>query len=249
MSTTIYNGLILRNATLERGFEILRDLRPTCVTAGRHATARTAARVYALEADLATNYSELVPGKDKGFWRLNQEFQQALVKVEGEDVRDTTWDATCHVYLLPSGPDLLAFYVIEKDAGYVQALHEAGFEDYQYQNATDRPEDISETEWDDREATWDRALNGAMNIAEAGLRYTLVDWQDLNRGLRDRDLVLANLPTREARRRRAAEWLTHLETHREDESLRVNELIERLREITKARADHVLLDETLASPQ
>ena len=61
MSTKIYNGLRLRNCTLEQALAKLRSIRPACVEAGAKAIASGIATRMAFAADLAENYCPLKP--------------------------------------------------------------------------------------------------------------------------------------------------------------------------------------------
>lgn len=245
MSTKIYNGLRLRNATLEQALEKLRSVRESCVQAAKEYTARQAARKTALMLDMDMNFC-LTPYEPKSpFWTIHDAFGEAKKKVLGTGVRDTTWDSSFDISLIPSGRDILAIYYIEHDHGYVSALESLGFEDFHYQNCTDRPDDISEFEWAARQAAWRRALPGITTPADVGLTFQMVCWDDFVEGIFDRDLMASQHPTEDSRRRAVSLRLTEMEVSLNSPGLRVSELVEHVNKKEPDRRTDIILREHL----
>lgn len=211
MGTKIYNGLILRNHNLEQALAKLIPIRNTCISAGVAATAKLITHELVLQRDLACNYSDIkTKGDPNIFHGLMGEFREAKKKVLGEGVRDITWDATFDVCLMPFGGDVLVTYYLEQDLGYRQALLDAGFEDFHYQNSTDRPQGISEDDWELRSSTWNALLPGRTSPRDVGLLFQAVTWDDLYDAFFASDLREALMPAEDERRKAVSMRLTEL---------------------------------------
>ncbi|WP_213664199.1 hypothetical protein [Stutzerimonas stutzeri] len=211
MSTKIYNGLILRNHNLEQALAKLIPIRQTCISAGVAATAKLITEELVLQRDLACNYSDIkTKGDPNIFTDLMAEFRAAWKKVLGEGVRDVTWDATFDVCLMPSGGDVLVTYYLEQDLGYRQALLDAGFEDYHYQDSTERPQNISEADWELRCRTWNALLPGRTSPRDVGLLFQAVTWDDLYDAFFRSDMREALVPSEDERRKAVSTRLTEL---------------------------------------
>lgn len=211
MSTKIYNGLILRNHNLEQALAKLIPIRVACIKAGVEATAKLITEELVLQQDLACNYSYLPStSKPSAHASLMTQFREAKKKVLGEGVRDVMWDATFDVCLMPYGSDVLVTYYLEQDLGYRQALLDAGFEDFHYQNSTDRPCSISEVDWDLRGSIWTALLPRSTTPRDVGLLFQAVTWDDLYDAFFASDLRNALVPSEDERRKAVSMRLTEL---------------------------------------
>ncbi|MGE8063716.1 hypothetical protein ACQKP2_00975, partial [Pseudomonas sp. NPDC089569] len=108
------------------------------------------------------------------FCRLVGVLKHERAKTAGGE-RSVDWDFTLSVCLIPWGDDLLALHYLENNPGFLEALKGIGFEDFHYQNSTDRPDSISELDWVERSATWASALDKGVP-ASVGLTYEIVRW-------------------------------------------------------------------------
>jgi hypothetical protein len=243
MSTKIYNGLILRNSTLEQALSKLIAMRPACVEAAKTYAARMVAKKMVFAEDFALNLCSIREAAESPFWRVFNAFSEAKVDVLGKGVRNTAWDSSFEVCLIPAGADLLALYYIENDHGYTEALRAAGFEDYHYQNSTDRPDSVSEEEWRAREEAWSRALPRRVAPGQAGLAYTVVSWDDFGDALLDRKLVEGCVPADDKRRRAVAVRLTEMEVGRNHPELGIWEQVKLIEAEAPLRCESVLLAE------
>ncbi|HCF9660080.1 TPA: hypothetical protein NI776_001807 [Pseudomonas aeruginosa] len=245
MSIKIYNGLILRNASLEDALGRLKGIRAECVSIGQKFIAREVARRIALEKDLEANYCRIDKDSQSAFWAVHEEIQKAQVDVLGRGVRSVDWDATLSVCLIPSRGNVLALFYCEGALGYQEQLRAAGFDSYQYQNSTDRPDDISEEVWQERQDTWLQALPSRTRPLEVGLTCEIVSWDCLRIALYDQDLVASCAPSPEVRRREVAMRLTELGP---GEQLDLNvtgmtKVFRRLTELARLREPSVVLSE------
>lgn len=248
MSTKIHNGLILPNATLEQALAKLRAVRVKCVAAGVKAIATLIAEQMALSADLAANYCPLgKSGKERPYMKAQREFFAAREEVEGKGVRNVTWDFTFSVLVIPHGQDILAMFFVEEDLGYRQALTYAGFEDFHYQNSTDRPEGISEEAWEARRNTWDEVLPGRTAPCEVGFSYEVVTWHDLGTGFYCMDRIKACLPDDADRADMVAMFLAECEADHTPgfRDLRLVEMFIHLKREAAGRCDGVTLSTTV----
>lgn len=247
MSTKIYNGLILRNCTLEQALEKLRAIRPACVEAGAKAIASGIATRMAFAADLAENYCPLKPvSVSSPYVKAQSDFFAARAEVLGKGVRNVDWDCTLSICLIPHAGDLLALYFIEQDCGYVDSLLDIGFERYGYQNSTDRPDEMSAEEWEQRERDWDEAI-ARRAPCEVGFTYEAVTWHDLGQGFYSIDLIKESLPSANARALAVAVELTELELDYSAEArgMRISALVRHVDAQAAKRVEGIRLAESV----
>lgn len=240
MSTKIHNGLILRKATLAQGLERLKGVRTEVLPKAQAAVAKVIAKHMTYTLDMPYNICSLV-SEEKGFWAVLEAIKKARATVLGEGHRDTTWDFSFDVCLIPKGRDLLALYYIENNPGYVSALKEAGFEDYHYQNSTDRPDSITAHDWACRKRAWDKALPAATAPNQVGMTYTVISWWDIQSVVYERELVAASAPDEDARRKAVAMRLTEIEVAKNNPELGIWEMFELTQKLEPERRDSVNL--------
>ena len=222
MSTKIFNGLILRDYTLDQALPLLIKARQQFLVLMKERVSKVFARKLAFRKDLLLNFSTLDRASHRNIYMsLMDEVFQAEKKVLGEKLRDPTWDATLEIVLIPHQNDLLAIYFAESVEGYFQALLDTGFEDFSYQNSTDDlPEGVSSEEWEERERRWNEVLGRSCIPGEMGFTYSLVSWNDIGVATMDRALMLSSFPDENARRFRVAlELCEHEYTLKKGESL------------------------------
>ncbi len=240
MSTNIHHGLILRKATLAQGLERLKNVRQQVLPEAQAALATAIAKDMAFSLDMAHNYCAMKE-EEKGFWAVVGQIKKAKVKVLGEGYRDTDWDYSFEVCLIPKGRDLLALFYIEKNPGYVDALKAAGFEDYHYQNSTDRPDTICARDWSQRTRDWNKALPGATSPNQVGMTYTVVSWRDIEKVVYERELVTASVPSDDQRRKAVAMHLTDIEVAENHPKLRLRDQAQMTIELEPDRRPSVTL--------
>lgn len=244
MSTKIYNGLILRDSSIEQALKHLVSIKSQCVDAAEKAAAKVCAREMAYSVDLAANLcvlgEQIQPFRT---WKLMEKFDLAKVSVLGKGVRNTEWDFTFNVCLIPANGNVLAIYSVESDLGYRDALLGVGFKDYHFQTSTDRPEDISEDEWNSRRDAWNSALPGRSTPSAVGVTYSVVSWDDYSLVFYNPNLIHAQIPTPEVRKKRVARRLSELEICSSQPKVPLSEIIDRIMERVPVRLPDVLLGE------
>ena len=213
MSVKIYNGLILRNHSLDQALRLLKHAKSQFQELMKTEIAKVFARKFAFVKDLSMNYSVLDGTQRKyPYIAIMDEMFAAEKKVLGAKIRDTDWDKTIDIVLIPRGADLLAVYYSESVPGYYQALLDIGFSDYAYQNSTDEPpEGVDQLQWVEREEVWSAVLAESRTLGELGLTYTLVSWHDIGMAAMDREAMINAIPDELTRKRRVAIELSELE--------------------------------------
>lgn len=203
MSIKIRTGLILRNASLDTAFSAVSSIRHKCINLAQHEIAMKLNSARMLYDDVAANMCDLESKGPPTTFMLMKSLYDARENVLGRGVRYPEWDFTFEVVLVPNGPDVLAIYYLENDPGFSKALESVGFEDYHYQNSSDRPESIDETEWSQRESTWKAALQG-VPACEVGLVAHVVPWEQLELTHFNAELMASCVPSESQRRTNAA---------------------------------------------
>ncbi|MDF9779083.1 hypothetical protein [Pseudomonas baetica] len=245
MSTRINHGRIIRNCTLTEMLERLKTIRPQCVELAQNAIAKKIAKKRTFWLDMDVNYLPFPRQKfESPFWRLIGVLKHERAKTAGGE-RSVDWDFTLSVCLIPRGDDLLALHYLENNPGFLDVLKGIGFEDFHYQNSTDKPDSISEQEWEERSAIWASALDKDVP-ASVGLTYEIVRWDDTQDALWNQDLILANTPDDQSRREAVAICLIGTDIERYDEEKHhLFEYVQMANEAAKRRAPHVFLAENL----
>jgi hypothetical protein len=142
---------------------------------------------------------------------------------------------------MPKGADLLATYYIENDYGYHEALLAAGFEEYGYQNATDRPAKVSEAEWLQRKEDWNATLPRGTTPSMVGFQYDVVTWDALEMALSDRDLVISCKPSDDKRIQAVSMRLTEMGPGENLGDLGLWEIVQRLKDLELGRRESITL--------
>ncbi len=240
MSTVIRNGLILRNATLDKAFRALDSIRPQCISQAQQDVATTLNKARQLHFDLALNITDLETQGPPGIIGLVSQIYDAREEVLGKGLRNPTWDFTLDVVLIPSETDVLALYYLENDAAFTEALKRAGFRDFHFQNRGDKPEGIDDTEWADREAVWKSALRG-LPPCEVGVIVRIVSWEHLELTHFNANLMASCVPTIEQRRLNVAQHLCELEHDHLMQTKGIYQTLLAIKTAASARASEVIL--------
>lgn len=88
------------------------------------------------------------------FWPVLDAVRDQVAEVKAKGVRKPDVDFSCSVLVIPSAEGFLGVVYTEQPALAKLVLSTEGFEDWHYQNSTDRPEGVSEAAWALRKASW-----------------------------------------------------------------------------------------------
>lgn len=95
----------------------------------------------------------------KHFYDIAMDVSTKSDKMKESGNYDPTYDFLFEVVVIPfKGKQYAKIFCHDKYLHLVEHIEKFA-EDYHYQNCTDRPEDISEKEWEERERTWDKILS------------------------------------------------------------------------------------------
>lgn len=250
MSSKVYNGWVLKDTTLETGLAICKALRDACLPKAQAAIAKEVAVELAVRADLKANGLE--PEKDSieslmDVWKVLQAAKEVVL---GKNIRKPQWDYAFDLVLIPKDSDLLALVFMENDPGYEQAMTDLGFQDYHYQNQTDKPKDISEEDWEQRRKDWhDCGLLQYEAPNTLGFSFAVVNWNDLFNPVMDKALVeeQARLLDPEKRRKRVALEMASetLNPWIQREKPKMSEILEKSRALIEEKQGSVRLAEKI----
>lgn len=241
MSTKINHGRIMRNANLEQALAALAKARPEFVREARKAVASVIARKLAFGRDLAENISLL--DEDRNRWtreRISEQFEQAY-RNQDEWTKSISWDFTFSVSVVPHGGNVLMLTFGANHPQFKSLIEQAGFTDYHYQNFTDRPDKISESEWAARATAWEEALPTGRAV-DVAFEFHLATWFDLLTVRYDSALIRSCKPSEQQRRQYVAQHLTEIEEFRGSSTVEGGaRIFRKVRQLAPARAVHVLL--------
>ena len=90
------------------------------------------------------------------------------------EFKDFSIEQAKMVYILHNDDIFAMFFGSYRYEKYI--LQNDNFSDYHYQNQTDRPEDISDEEWQQREKYWDEAIGPDYIPINHGMLFTFLDY-------------------------------------------------------------------------
>lgn len=197
MSTKIYNGIAFKgDPDIRQLNKIMEDLKKDVIKKGIDLARKMYYKdfcifldLYAIDKDKAKEYykeyckNEFVPSFMKIRFYLG-----FLDKVKEADKKPflSVYDFGCSVRVFPIHDKILGMYFTQKSELSDIILSHKNIIDYHYQNQTDKPDDISDEEWNLRERDWDKALPGLgiplMHGFSTDLfRHEFIDFQDMVR--------------------------------------------------------------------
>lgn len=102
-----------------------------------------------------------------------REYSQLIKEIQDEPYEYTY----TKILFIPCGRLTLAMYFGQSE--YIDTIiNNENFEDYHYQNQTDKPDDVSTRAWNKRKRDWDKAIGPDYIPINHGFEYTLVDYTD-----------------------------------------------------------------------
>lgn len=188
MSTKIKNGFILKNCkTLDQAYIWCSKKKPILAKLS----------VQRLEERVAIDYLELIDNlaikNNKN--ALVKEFKEAkyqsnpysfivdrvqkeIQKAEKSESRSDSYgyDLSLCIDLFKVGNKVIGLYHTVDQKLEAALLKDKNVGDYHYQNSTDRPDEISQKEWKEREKNWDLVVD---NPHRNNLRFTFSSYTDL----------------------------------------------------------------------
>ena len=164
MSIKIYTGFILRATTLEGALDKIHVLRRDVKDLARVRMARCMGQKCAARLDRYAARDLFPEGGSiprlqnpmSDVWmELLDEHREA--KAHHRRNLDTDYEFTMTLH--PDNGDILGMSFVEEDGWHSHWMQGEGVEDYCYFNNTDRPEALTEAEWEEREGRWNSVLD------------------------------------------------------------------------------------------
>ena len=124
-------------------------------------------------------------------------------KIKKTKQRNPTYDFECEVsVLVPKESDKILLLLFTEKQNIKSLFESYEFiEEYCYWNNSDKPNDISESDWKQREIDWNKALPGSGVPARNGLSFELIgEWLPMF----DASEVIKNMPSFEDRCKKVA---------------------------------------------
>lgn len=176
MSTKIHNGYQLQNKTT------FADLNLFCQKLGEQISKKREELVEQLFSDLFMNdivsifsgdylYFEKVNLKRNIVFCLSEICENEQNKIKTIGARNPRFDFDFEVVFIHSSQKILCLLYTEKREFVNIWESQPGVEEYGYWNNSDKPENLSEKDWDKREIDWDEALPGYTPPSKRGLVY------------------------------------------------------------------------------
>lgn len=165
MSTKLYNGIKFKTNDIFELMNQLKELKEKCVPIG------VGKLCDKKELAFFIRHNKLVEKKTYSIYcelrnNLNQEARNIL-----------DFNALFSLVIFPYNNQIYGYYFNDGIEEYKDLLSEIA-EDFHYQNQCDRPEHISESEWDEREKIWNDIL-GYDSFSQRGLKFEVVSTLDL----------------------------------------------------------------------
>lgn len=231
----------MRNANLEQALAALVRARPTFVDQARRSVAAVFARKLAFGRDLAENFSFVDEDRNRWYRKsVDLQFETAY-RNQDDWLKTMSWDFTYSVAVLPYKNHILMLTYGSSHPDFKSLIEDAGFTDYHYQNSTDRPDEISESEWGEREAAWNCALPTGRAV-DSAFEFSLASWTDLLPVKHDSRLIRSCVPSEQQRKEYVAQHLTEIEEFRGNSTVEAGaRIFRRVRQLAPARVEHIRL--------
>ncbi|MDK9790130.1 hypothetical protein [Vibrio sp. D431a] len=256
MSIKIQNALILKNSDLSSVLEILYSkIRPQILTVAETQVARSISKDYFQKHDTGEGTHSFAKGAMKYYFDL---LQSEHINTVSNNSSINQWDFTASVYVAQVKNERSVVLLIDSPnltERLEELLIDEGFQSFNYQNASDNPEQgISEEEWSYRKEVWTGLITRPSSPFMSFYKYQLVDWADYKSSIPFFCEMVNNLkPTTRERARNAR---THFEIqanmkHLRSGSMSLYEIVKKakviIRDIERNGHDYgVTVDESLS---
>lgn len=180
MSTKIFNGF--RFAPMEFG-ELdleLTQWKERVKTLTIETASGYMAKTVISKLDGAISKGEAVPERLFGnVWADMHDRQREIKKTQR---RDPPVDFEFEIVIIPDGNTFYGLYYTEQGKWADEFRDQPYIQDYSYWNNTDKPDEVTDAEWEERELTWNRLLPRVTTPAQRGYTVTCTydpSWSEL----------------------------------------------------------------------
>lgn len=203
MSITIYDGQEIVGLRLEALLQKLTELRPAFVKEAKKLAAAFVARTACNSFDRVTlglPFHEELPIEGRHLLRAVDELNRRQAEVISTRRRDPAVDFSFELSVMLAGKRVLALPFVEHPSLRKMWEKQSWVSPLPYWDNTDRPEELTARQWNERRAIWKKALNDFGAPAETGFSFELSPERTyLFLNEKEMKLVLAALPSLEER--------------------------------------------------
>ena len=199
MSTKIYDGKIIKNMTVFELNEFRKSLRKQMIPVAQEQyykmmahIMQTAYVMHVTGVNVCKYSVELRDhdGTPLGIKRVARKAADDLVTKTSNAVftydSEDDADYDVNVCIFPLEDKMLAIYYAHNDELYNILIENPAFSDYGYWNNTDKPNHLTDEEWEQRRIDWDNAMPGCGIPRVAGITLDVISSKyDINRYVDD----------------------------------------------------------------
>lgn len=216
MSRKIYNGFYIKgNPDIRTLNQYFVDLRKNIQEIGNKKLQEYYLITYCKYLDLLEVNRTVADNYYQSFCKVNKletnkniiklDFQISISKIVEDAINSekrSPYDLGCHIQIIPIQDKILGLYYTQQ-AEYEQIIiTQPWFEDYHYQNQVDKPDDITEEEWEQRDSDWKEVFQESTISNSQGFS---VDLFNINKAPITYPLNLSMIPSKEVRAKLVAE--------------------------------------------
>lgn len=168
MSTKIYNAYETQFESIEDMHEKMNSVRPNIKKALKSRAEQRVIQDWIAYIDDATMNGEPIK---KYFWDICNEARVKFKEIKTNDRREVNYDFYFEAVVIPyNGKHYIKIFC---EGTYFELcnLFETFAQDFYYQDATDKPTEISQKEWDHRAETWHAIFEKSLIWIENGFLY------------------------------------------------------------------------------
>lgn len=179
MSIKIYNGFKINSNNIEDLFDFKSNLRHKLLDKSYKKVKKNFVKEFCSLRDHRVYFSNInnIEVSNQIYDILIKEYKDFLSSMnEYSYFRNPDYDAALKIHIYKGKSGILGIYNSEDSFDYHKDIFNFPIiEDYMYQNQTDKPENISEEDWDFRKEDWLYALNNEICVLNIIDRYDLLN--------------------------------------------------------------------------
>lgn len=192
MSTKIYNGLRIKYMTMQELVPFSRELRAQLEPIAKEEFLKSYTKMLeeaivfiqtGVQIDSCIkNYNELSALENPTFKDVNRVIDKEIRQFVKANKSATTitesvseFDFDTSLCVFPLSRKILAVPICNNERLMRTLLENENITAYGYWNNTDKPDDVSNREWNTRKSDWDKALPGIGVLRENGFIFDLID--------------------------------------------------------------------------
>ena len=150
MSTKIYHGFKINTSSISKVLEMVETFRPYILEEGK--------KLYKNFEDHLLGYKKIDQTKEDAIKDIRIKWLTAWWEMKRTQQRLPLVDTLFSITIFPLDDYFLGIVYTEHDTWYFQWLEQENVEDYAYWNNSDKPDKLTDEEWDERYKNWSKVL-------------------------------------------------------------------------------------------